>query len=201
MTVLETVGDAGQTPLVRRFDARGRSLGATHAAESASAVELGADGPVVLGYPAGEWLPVTERGAALPENEQHRRGRPGRRLPNGDELVVEREGGEARVAEIGPSGVRRSWRILSDTPLGEVQLAKPIGADLVVVLRVATDARDEFDVLVLGERGVVAQFAVASAAWAETAPLARFRLRGTSLYALGSTPAGVFVDRYDLEFR
>jgi hypothetical protein len=35
--------------------------------------------------------------------------------------------------------------------------------------------------------------------WAESAPLARFRLAGSSLYQLGSTPAGAFVDRYDLE--
>jgi len=201
MTVLETVGDAGQTPLVRRFDASGRSLGATHVAETASAVDLGDEGPVVLGYPGGEWLPVTERGTALPESAQRRGGRPERRLANGDELVVEREGGEARIAEIGPAGPRRSWRILSDTPLGEVQLAKPVGADLVVVLRVAVDSHDEFEVLLLDGRGVVAQFAVAATAWAETAPLARFRLRGTSLYELGSTPAGVFVDRYDVEPR
>ncbi len=45
------------------------------------------------------------------------------------------------------------------------------------------------------------QFAVASADWAETAPLSRFRLVGRSLYQLGSNAAGAFVDRYDLEVR
>ncbi len=200
MTVAETVGDAGQTPLVRRFDASGRSLGATHFAERAGAVDLDPDGPVVLGYPGGEWLPVTEGGAALSEGAQRRRGRPGRTLANGDELVVEREGREARIAEVGATGVRRSWRITSDTPLGEIQLAKPVAAGVVlVVVRVTTGARDEFEVLLLGRSGVVGQFAVASTAWAETAPLARFRLDGRSLYELGSTPAGLFVDRYDLD--
>src|SRR5262249_37590361 len=181
MTVLETVGDAGQTPLVRRFDSAGRSLGATHAAESASAVEQGADGPVVLGHPSGQWLPVTDRGATLPEGAQPVRGRSGRTLANGNELVAEREGGDARIAEVGPNGIRRSWRILSDTPLGEIQLAQPLGADLVLVLRLATDTRDEFEVLVLGDRGIVDELAVPSTAWAETAPLARFRVHGTSL--------------------
>jgi hypothetical protein len=150
-------------------------------------------------------LPVTERGGApLPAAEQLRRGRPGRSLPGGEELVVEREGNEARIAEVGHSagtavGVRRSWRITSDTPLGEIQLAEPFGNGVLVVLRVYTDSADEFEVLALGARGISQRFSVPAAAWAETAPLARFRLAGSSLYQLGSTPDGVYVDRYDLE--
>jgi len=54
-------------------------------------------------------------------------------------------------------------------------------------------------VLVLDRSGVRRTFALESAAWAETAPLARFRLVGSSLFRLDSTPAGVFVDRFDLE--
>jgi hypothetical protein len=48
---------------------------------------------------------------------------------------------------------------------------------------------------------VIDSFSVASADWAETAPLSRFRLRGSGLYQLGSTPGGLFVDRFDLEVR
>ena len=51
----------------------------------------------------------------------------------------------------------------------------------------------------LSGKGVLAQLSLDSADWAETAPLTRFRLVGKSLYQLGSTPAGIFVDRYDLE--
>ena len=40
---------------------------------------------------------------------------------------------------------------------------------------------------------------VDAAEWAESAPLARFRLAGSSLYHLGSTPSEAFVDRFDLE--
>jgi hypothetical protein len=58
---------------------------------------------------------------------------------------------------------------------------------------------DEFEALVLDKSGVRRRFAVPSAAWAESAPLARFRLAGSALYQLGSTPAGAFVDRFDLE--
>ena len=62
-------------------------------------------------------------------------------------------------------------------------------------------SEDEFVALVLGDKGLVRQISLASADWAETAPLGRFRLVGRSLYQLGSTPTGAFVDRFDLEVR
>ena len=64
-----------------------------------------------------------------------------------------------------------------------------------------SDTQDEFVVLVLGPSGLEQRLALDSADWAESAPLSRFRLVGSSLYQLGSTPANVFVDRYDLEVR
>ena len=88
---------------------------------------------------------------------------------------------------------------MSATPLGEVQLAEPLGNCVVLVIRPYTETQDEFLVLVLGDRGVERSFSVDSADWAETAPLARFRLVGSSLYQLGSTPSGMHVDRFDLE--
>jgi len=200
MTVLETVGEGSATPLVRSFDANGRSLGSWHVAEDqASALAIGPGGPVALQYPAGQWMPVAERGAGLTAPMQRVRGRSGRPLPGGDELVSQREGDEVRIALVGPAGVLRGWRITSQTPLGEIQLARVLGSDVVVVFRVYDDARDEFEVLVLDGEGIARRFAVDSQVWAETAPLSRFRLQGSSLYELGSTSAGVFVDRYDLE--
>jgi len=69
------------------------------------------------------------------------------------------------------------------------------------VVRVYDEHSDEFRVLDLDRRGLVREFAIESADWAETAPLSRFRLIGGSLYQLGSDPAGAFVDRYDLGVR
>jgi hypothetical protein len=68
-----------------------------------------------------------------------------------------------------------------------------------VVVKAYTDTADEFVVLVLDGRGLVRRFSIRSSEWAASAPLARFRLAGRSLYQLGSTPDGAFVDRYDLE--
>jgi hypothetical protein len=117
------------------------------------------------------------------------------------EVVVFRNGNEIRAALTGPGLLRQTWRVTSETPLAEVQLAEPLGNRLLVVVRTYTDHADEFVVLVLGSRGIEERFSLDSADWAETAPLSRFRLVGSSLYQLGSTPAGLFVDRIDLEVR
>jgi hypothetical protein len=69
----------------------------------------------------------------------------------------------------------------------------------VIVAHVYTDTRDEFVVLVLDDHGVAQRFSVAADSWTETAPLARFRLERGSLYRFRTTPAGAFVDRFDLE--
>ena len=72
--------------------------------------------------------------------EQRRRGRSGRRFRDG------RRGRRAPSRERAPRRSHRrateharSWRMTSDTPLAEVQLAEPLGARLVLVVRVYTD--------------------------------------------------------------
>jgi hypothetical protein len=157
-------------------------------------------GPIVLQEPSEQWMPVTAHGAPLTPAEQARAARAGKPLANGDELLVDRVGAnELRVAEVHGSAPLRSWRITSETPLGEVQLAEPHGDDIVVVTHAYTDERDEFVVLVLDRTGLAASFSVASGSWTETAPLARFRLARGSLYRFHTTEAGAFVDRFDLE--
>jgi hypothetical protein len=198
--VLETTAPPGRNSIVRRFDDRGRELEAIETAERApSQIELGAQGPVVLGSTSHHWLPVMVGGTPATPAEQAARGRAGRRFRSGVEVVVFRHENEVRVALVSGEKVTRSWQLSSDTSLAEVQLAEPAGQRLVLVVRVHDEARDEFAVLILGRRGLVDHFALDTADWAETAPLGRFRLVGRSLYQLGSTPSGAFVDRFDLE--
>jgi hypothetical protein len=143
-------------------------------------------------------MPVASAGAPLSPGSQRRRGRSGRPLRRGGEVVVVRRENEIRLAVLRDGDVRSSWLLSSDTALAEVQLAEPIGRHLVLVVRVYTEGQDEFAVLLLDRRGLVRRFSVSSAEWAETAPLGRFRLVGSALYRLGSEPAGAFVDRFDL---
>jgi hypothetical protein len=202
MDVLESVAPPGRGPFVRRFDRAGRSLGAVETAErSPSQIRIGPNGPVVLEHPSHLWAPVAANGISLQPAEQLRHGRVGHPLRSGAEVVVSRTIDELRLALVSRGRIQTSWRIASPEHLGEVQLAEPLGDRLVVVVRAYDEHADEFRVLVLDRRGLVQQFAVESADWAETAPLSRFRLIGDSLYQLGSDSAGAFVDRYDLEVR
>jgi len=199
--VLESVA-RDRSPLVRQFDSYGRELEAFEIAEpTSSQIRIGPDGLVALQHPSGQWMPVISGGSPLGADGQRSRGRAGRLLPGGREIVVLRHLNEIRTALRRANGTRLSWRVTSETPLAEVQLAEPLGNRVVVVVRVYTDDRDEFVALVLGERGLAAKISLESADWAETAPLTRFRLVGSSLYQLGSTPAGLFVDRFDLEVK
>lgn len=197
--VLE-MGNGGRAPVLRTFDRSGNHRSSIELSErTASQVRIGPEGPIVHQQPSGHWMPTAIDGQVLSPDAQVRSGRPGRRLTGGGEIVLLRHGNEIRVAIGDARGARRSWRVVSDTPVAEVQLAEPLGHRLVLVARLYDDAQDEFLALVLGSRGLVRSFSLASADWAETAPLSRFRLVGSSLYQLGSTRAGVFVDRFDLE--
>jgi hypothetical protein len=201
--VLETTNGGRDTQLLRSFAANGASRGVATIAGRASQVRIDASGvPLVLQHPSSQWMPTARvDGRALAPSAQSLDATTARPLAGGNEVVVLRRGPEIRVSVGSPNGSRRSWRITSRTPLAEVQLAEVSGGRVVVVARVYTDTQDEFVVLVLGADGLERKLALDSADWAETAPLSRFRLRGSSLYQLGSTPARMFVDRFDLEVR
>lgn len=202
--ILETVGRPGRNPLVRRFDDAGRELEAVETAErTPSQIRMTPKGPTVLGQPSHQWMPLTVDGTPASPSEQLRRGRLGRALRGGGggDVVVFRHENELRITVTAGRGGTRSWRLTSSTPLAEVQFADALGQRLVVVVRLYDDRNDEFAVLILDRTGLVSRFALESADWAESAPLGRFKLVGRFLYRLGSTSAGAFVDRFDLEVR
>jgi hypothetical protein len=191
--VLEPPNRTTPVPTLRSFGADGTARWTQRLSDRTWAkLVAGPDGPVVLQQPSEQWVPLGESGAAP--------ARPGQPVARGREVLVDRVGaGELRLGELAGNTLMRSWRITSATPLGEVQLAEPLRNGLVVVVKTYTNERDEFVVLVLDSDRVGEQFSVDAAQWAESAPLARFRLAGGQLYHLGSTPAGAFVDRFDLE--
>ena len=199
--VLEPPNRVTTAPVLRRFRADGGLAWVQRLSDRTWAkLARGPTGPIVRQEPSEEWLPIADQGGPIGRTEQALRGLAGLPIGGGREIIVERVGvDELRLAEIAGNRVLASWRITSATPLGEVQLAEPLGSGLVAVVKTYTDDRDEFLVLVLDRSGVTERFSLDSAQWAESAPLARFRLSGSSLYQLGSTPAGAFVDRFDLE--
>jgi hypothetical protein len=201
MDVLEPPSRTSPAPILRSFRGDGTPRWAQRLSDRTWAkLAVGPAGPTVQQQPSEQWLPVAELGAALGRAVQAGRGRPGRRFADGRDVLVARVGpAELRLAEHAGNSAVRSWRITSATPLGEVQLAEPHGNRLIVVMKTYTQDRSDYVVLILDRSGLAASFAVEPLEWAESAPLARFRLSGSSLYRLGSTYAGLFVDRFDLE--
>jgi hypothetical protein len=201
--VLESAARDGRRAQVRRFDDDGRELEVIETAErTSSQIRMSPDGPVVLGQPSHQWLPVSVSGMPASRAEQLERGRSGRPFRDGVETIALRRGNELLVALTAGRRISRSWRLTSDTPLAEVQLAEPLGSQrLAVVVRAYDERSDEFVVLVLDRHGIVDRFALDPADWAESSPFGRFRLVGKFLHRLGSTSAGAFVDRYQLEVR
>jgi hypothetical protein len=201
LDVLEPPDRLTHVPVLRSFRADGSAKWTQQLADRTWAkLGVGPAGPVVQQQPSEQWRPIAEHGRALDRAAQAARGRTGRTLASGRELIVERRGEtELRIAEAVGDAVMRSWRITGSTRLGEVQLAEPLGNRVVIVTKMYTDSRAEYVVLVLDHTGVAHRFSIEPHEWAESAPLARFRLAGSSLYQLGSAPSGAFVDRFDLE--
>jgi hypothetical protein len=199
--VLEPPNRVTPVPMLRKLGRDGALTWAQRLSDRTwSKLETGPEGPVVLAAPSEEWVPAAANGAPLDRATQAKRAKPGRPTAGGRGVVVDRIGAdELRLAETAGNTVVRSWRVTSSTPLGEVQLAESLGNLFVVVLKTYVDDRAEYVVLVLDRAGVVRQFSVDATEWAESAPLARFRLAGGSLYHFGSTPSVAFVDRFDLE--
>jgi hypothetical protein len=159
-----------------------------------------AHGPEVLQQPSEQWMPMAAGGAPLTRAEQKRDAHAAKHLANGHGLLVDRVGErELRVALEHGNAPLRGWRITSETPLGEVQLAEAHGSGVLLVTRAYTDYRDEFVALVLDTHGLAQTLSLASDSWTETAPLARFRLARGALYRFRTTQAGAVIDRFDLE--
>ncbi len=198
--VLETTSSDGGPPFLRHFAPDGRERGRVRLVDrTSSQLRLGPDGPVALQYPSAQWMPVARGEGTVAPLAQAAGGRAGRPTAGGREVVVFHRPDEVRAALVTAQGVAQAWRVTSATPLGEIQLAEPLDSGLLLVFRVYEEGRDEFEALVLDRRGLARRFSLHSADWAETAPLSRFRRVGSSLYQLGSSAEGVFVDRYDLE--
>lgn len=199
--VLEPPDRLTPSPVLRSFRADGsRKWERPLADRTWAKLVIAPTGPVVQQQPSEQWRPVAEHGRALGRPAQAASGRTGRPLAHGREVVVQRVGdAEIRIALTAGDAIIRSWRITGSTSLGEVQLAEPVGNRVVVVAKTYSESRSEDLVLVLDAAGIARRFSVEPHEWAEAAPLARFRLAGSSLYQLGSAPAGAFVDRFDLE--
>jgi hypothetical protein len=150
------------------------------------------------------WAPVLRNDGrtAVDSSIQLTSAAPG--APGGaNNVVVLSTGSEIRVgtyAAVGTTYQFSTARITSTTPVADIQLAQTLPSGrLLVVFSVYTETQHEYEAVVVDSSGaLVDRFSLPVAEWAQSMPLSRFRLVGSSLYELGSTDAGAFVDRYDL---
>jgi hypothetical protein len=203
--VLEMGNGSQPKPLVRAYTLQGGFLGSSVVADAAAAqIRLSGSTAYVSEYPSSMWAPVLQNKGqtAVDPTTQLAKAFAGAPSPDGNVAVLSM-GNEIRIGIYAPSAATyrlSSVRIVSGTPVADIQLAQSLPSGrLVVVFSVYTDTDHEYEVAVIDPSGsLVDQFAVPASEWAQSMPLSRFRLVGSSLYELGSTDAGVFVDRYDL---
>jgi hypothetical protein len=204
--VLEVANAAAPRPLLRSFTLQGGTLTTTTVADDAAAqVRLSGSTAYVSEYPSSMWAPVLQANGLAPVDPslQLARAFPGAPAKDGN-VVVLSTGNEIRVATYSVSGAIyrfSSVRITSTTPVADIQLAQRLPSGrLLVVFSVYTDSEHEYEAVVIDPSGrLVDQFSLPAPEWAQSMPLSRFRLAGSSIYELGSTDQGAFVDRYDLE--
>jgi hypothetical protein len=191
--------DASGRSTVRAFTAGGYPIAATRLAErTADMVRVGPSGPLVHAYPSEMWLPTGSARPPLSPAQQVAAAELARPVDDGRSVVVSASDERARFALVRGNRVLHAWIVRSETNLGEVQLAEPYGEGLLVVVRVWTEKQAEFRVLRLTPEGLAESFAVDRAEWAESASLSRFRLRGSTLYQLRSTPSGTEIATYEI---
>jgi len=204
--VLEVADAASQQPLLRSYSLQGSALSSSPVADDAAAqVRLSGSTAFVSEYPSSMWAPVLQANGRAPvdPSSQLSRAFPGAPAQDGN-VVVTSTGSEIRVGTYAASGATYQFstvRIASSTPVADIQLAQKLPSGrLLVVFSVYTDADHEYEAVVadLSSGNLVDRFSLPASEWAQSMPLSRFRLVGTSLYELGSTDQGAFVDRYDL---
>jgi hypothetical protein len=203
--VLETASATLPKPLLRAYNLQGSATGSSSIADAAGAqIRVAGSTAYVSEYPSSMWAPVLQNNGrtAVDPSAQLTNGAPG--APGGTgNVVVSSLGNEIRVGAYTPVGTTyqvSTARIASTTPVADIQLAQTLPRGrLLVVFSVYAETEHEYEVVVVDSSGaLVDRFSLPAAEWAQSMPLSRFRLVGSSLYELGSTDAGVFVDRYDL---
>lgn len=203
--LLETANASFPRPVLRAYTLQGTALGSAAVADAAAAqIRLAGSTAYVSEYPSSMWAPVLQNNGRTAVDAPSQLGRAVSGAPASDgNVVVLSTGSEIRIGMYAPVGSTyqlSSVRITSSTPVADIQLAQTLPSGrLLVVFSVYTDTDHEYEAVVLSPTGaLVDQFALPAADWAQSMPLSRFRLAGSSLYELGSTDAGVFIDRYDL---
>jgi hypothetical protein len=191
--------DSATKPMVRAFTAAGASISTTLLAEpTADMIRVGPNGPLVHSYPSEMWLGTGPGRPPLGPEQQLASAQVARSTAGGVGVVVHGSPGEVKLALVRGDRIVHAWLLRGESSFGEVQLAEPYRDGMVVVVRLWNEKHAEFRVLRLAPEGIVQDFDVEPAEWAESASLSRFRLHGSTLYQLRSDPSGIQIATFEI---
>lgn len=185
--------------VLREFTPAGRTVASLGVPDDmATGIRVLPTGVYTQLEPSEQWAPLIRRNAALDQRSVIAGVVAGEPLADGRQVVVWARR-DVRVALLAGNGVvERSWRVVGAAAATGLELAEPVGDKLVLVLDVSNGKQSGYEVVVLQGRHVVERFSVPRQVWTDPEPGGEFKLVGSSLYHMGSTKHGVFVDRYTL---
>jgi hypothetical protein len=185
---------------VQAFSRTGGSAGPSSIGEGILS-ELRASGNAASAHllPLDAWVPASPA-AVAPAGSPSSRIDAGQRLASGDLLLASVVGRSVRLGTVRGGRVTRAVELRSDgTGLGEIALAAPDGHGGYWTVVHTADDSDQFQVVHVTGEGSAAAFSVPDTEFAETMPLAKFRIgRDGDLYHLTTSPDGTRVIRYDI---
>jgi hypothetical protein len=181
---------------------RGSSLRPTQIVADARIVEGRA---FAFLLPRDQWVPVTgANGEPISGAQSGATGMVGMPILGGRQLIRSAREDRIRMATLGPEGLGAAVELRASTHIGELALAEPDGMGGFVVVahlwRETPTRADQYQVLDVRGSRVRMTFGVANRSFADTPPLARFRLGADgALYQMVTTSAGMSVMRFDLK--
>ena len=186
--------------VIRRIDSRGR-LGPAASAGAGLIGQVRTVGEQGLAelLPQDSWTSVSADGLGALTGAGFSAGRP---ITGGRQLLRVITEDFVRLGVVLEGGVVNPIEVRFAHPLGELALAEPDGSNgywVVVHVRRDQPPADQYQVVHVSGGRVVRTFALGDRRFADTPPLARFRLgRDGFLYQLVTSSAGMRIVRFDL---
>jgi hypothetical protein len=195
--VLEGVDSIHNRPTLRAFPARGGAPIATTSQGGAESVRAAGKTAYVDNSLVGPWQQVMKAGRIA-----RARATPYRVFADGSRVQLHplkkpyNKPQPWVVSMTTTSGKHLTWSVSSPDGIQAVDAESFGGIELLLVLNVYTDTKNEYEVLILGPSGILTSFSVPWDRYTETNLDDDFRVDGSTLYHLGWTKSGVYVDYY-----
>ena len=187
--VLEPTDSAHGTPTLRSFSSHGGApLATVSTAGSNPIVRVNGKTAYVAQTLDGPWKPTMTSGRAAAGAATTYRPSPNQsriRVLSGTTVELTTTGGK-----------QLTWRVTSPDHVSVADAESFGGIEALVVLRVASGTKVEYEVLVLSKSGLLDSFSAPVDEYTSIALFDDWRVDGATVYHRGSTKKGLYVDYY-----